>query len=71
LVYLRDTGMGIPEEIKTRIFESFLTGRKDGSGLGLTISKRLLRAHDGDLELIKSDKDGTTFCLSLPLVSTV
>ena len=71
LVYLRDTGMGIPEEFKTRIFESFLTGRKDGSGLGLTISKRLLRAHDGDLELIKSDREGTTFCLSLPLGSTV
>ena len=71
LVYLRDTGMGIPEAFKTRIFESFLTGRKDGSGLGLTISKRLLRAHDGDLELVKSDREGTTFCLSLPLVCTV
>ena len=67
-IYVRDQGSGIPENLQDRIFESFLTGKKDGTGLGLTISKRIMRAHDGDLELVSSGPDGTTFCISLPLV---
>jgi signal transduction histidine kinase len=68
-IYMKDQGSGIPEELRDRIFESFLTGRPGGTGLGLTISKRIMRAHDGDLELIKSDTQGTTFCITLPLFS--
>ncbi len=66
-IYVRDQGGGVPENLRDRIFESFLTGRRDGTGLGLTISKRIMRAHDGDLELIKTGEGGTTFCISLPL----
>ena len=66
-IYVRDEGGGIPEELRDRIFESFLTGRREGSGLGLTISKRIMRAHDGDLDLINTGTEGTTFCMSLPL----
>ena len=68
-IYVKDKGSGIPEDLKDRIFESFLTGRQDGTGLGLTISKRIMRAHDGDLELLDTGSDGTTFCISLPLSS--
>ena len=68
-VLVKDTGSGIPEEFKDRIFDSFLTARVGGTGLGLTISKRILRAHDGDLELMESTAQGTVFRLSLPLVN--
>ena len=68
-IYVRDQGCGIPEELKGRVFESFLTGRKEGTGLGLTISKRIMRAHDGDLTLVSTGKSGTTFCIRLPLSS--
>jgi signal transduction histidine kinase len=66
-IYVKDQGSGIPEGLRDRIFESFLTGKRDGTGLGLTISKRIMRAHDGDLELVESGTDGTTFRLILPL----
>ncbi len=66
-IYVRDQGQGITEELREKIFESFLTGRKDGTGLGLTISKRIMRAHDGDLELVETGSGGTTFKISLPL----
>lgn len=66
-IYLRDQGTGIPEDLRERIFESFLTGKTGGTGLGLTISKRIMRAHDGDLELIESGPQGTMFRISLPL----
>ena len=68
-IYVKDQGGGIPKNLRDRIFESFLTGRKDGTGLGLTISKRIMRAHDGDLELVESGSGGTTFCISLPLTA--
>ena len=67
-VLVKDTGTGIPEQFKKRIFDSFLTAREGGTGLGLTISKRIMRAHDGDLELMESTSDGTVFRISLPLV---
>jgi signal transduction histidine kinase len=66
-IYVKDQGSGIPEGLRDRIFESFLTGKRDGTGLGLTISKRIMRAHDGDLELVESGAKGTTFKLILPL----
>ncbi len=66
-IYVRDQGQGITEDLREKIFESFLTGRKDGTGLGLTISKRIMRAHDGDLELVETGSGGTTFKISLPL----
>jgi signal transduction histidine kinase len=66
-VFIIDTGTGIPEDLRAQIFDSFLTARTDGTGLGLTISKRILRSHDGDLELVKSDESGTVFKLTLPL----
>ena len=68
-VLVKDTGTGIPEEFKSRIFDSFLTARVGGTGLGLTISKRIMRAHDGDLELMESTSQGTVFRLSLPIVN--
>lgn len=66
-VLVKDQGSGISENLRDRIFESFLTGKKDGTGLGLTISKRIMRAHDGDLELADTGESGSTFRLILPL----
>ncbi len=66
-ILVKDQGSGISENLRDRIFESFLTGKKDGTGLGLTISKRIMRAHDGDLELADTGEHGSTFRLILPL----
>jgi signal transduction histidine kinase len=62
-----DTGGGVPEAIKTRIFDSFLSGRAGGTGLGLAIVKRVVQSHHGDIELLSSSEAGTTFRISLPL----
>ena len=64
---IQDNGHGIPEEIKAQIFESFLTNRTEGTGLGLSISKGILASHQGEIHLVHSDKNGTTFEFSLPL----
>jgi signal transduction histidine kinase len=60
-VEFRDTGPGIPGDVQSRLFEPFVTGKADGTGLGLPIARRLLRDLDGDLELVATGPGGTTF----------
>jgi len=62
-----DTGGGIPPDLQPRIFESFLSGRADGTGLGLTIARRIVKDHRGDLKLVQTGPEGTTMRVSLPL----
>ena len=61
-----DTGGGIPEALRSKVFDSFLSGRPDGTGLGLAIAKRILRSHHGDIELVQSGPGGTTMRILLP-----
>jgi two-component system, sporulation sensor kinase E len=62
-----DTGGGIPQEQINRIFEPFYTTKKKGSGLGLMIVQRIVRAHGGRIELESQVGRGTTFRIWLPL----
>jgi PAS domain S-box-containing protein len=62
-----DTGGGIPQEQLNRIFEPFYTTKKKGSGLGLMIVQRIVRAHNGRIELESRVGRGTTFRIWLPL----
>ena len=62
-----DTGGGIPQEQINRIFEPFYTTKKKGSGLGLMIVQRIIRAHGGRIELESQVGRGTTFRVWLPL----
>jgi len=64
---ISDTGSGVPEALRTRIFDSFLSGRPDGTGLGLAIAKRILASHRGDIELAATSPAGTTMRVTLPL----
>lgn len=67
VLVLADTGSGVPEKIRGRIFDSFLSGRPDGTGLGLAIAQRVLLSHHGEIELVATGPDGTTFRVTLPL----
>jgi signal transduction histidine kinase len=63
---VRDDGPGIPDEIRGRLFEPFVSGRTGGSGLGLAIVQRAVEAHRG-LVLVDSEPGtGTTFTIFLP-----
>jgi PAS domain S-box-containing protein len=66
-VSVADTGGGIPQEQISRIFEPFYTTKKKGSGLGLMIVQRIVRAHNGRIELESHVGRGTTFRVWLPL----
>jgi len=66
-VSVSDTGGGIPPEQINRIFEPFYTTKKRGTGLGLMIVQRIVRAHGGRIELESHVGHGTTFRIRLPL----
>jgi signal transduction histidine kinase len=71
-VAVTDSGTGIAESEQTRIFEAFQQGRRDvsaaaeGTGLGLTLSRRIVELHGGDLWLNSQVGHGSTFTFSLP-----
>jgi len=66
-VSIADTGGGIPQEQIARIFEPFYTTKKKGTGLGLLIVQRIIRAHGGKIEVESHVGQGTTFRIWLPL----
>ena len=69
LIRIRDTGKGIPDEIRNRIFEPFFTTKPigQGTGLGLAISYGIMRAHQGSMEFSSKAGEGTEFILKIPV----
>ncbi|NLB97592.1 MAG: GAF domain-containing protein [Armatimonadetes bacterium] len=66
-ISVRDTGPGIPEEVRSRIFEPLFTTRTKGTGLGLAIARRIIEAHGGEITASTSPAGGATFTIMLPL----
>ena len=67
---VRDTGGGIPDHVRGRLFELFATGRKGGTGLGLAIVKKIIDDHRGTIHP-ETGPAGTTFVIRLPLTRTL
>jgi PAS domain S-box-containing protein len=61
-----DAGAGVPEEIRPRLFQRFLSGLGGGTGLGLFNTRELVRAHGGDARCEAGDGTGTCFVITLP-----
>ncbi len=62
-----DDGPGIPDSIKTRIFEPFITTRVNGTGLGLAVVDAVIRAHKGTISVEDASGIGTCFTICLPV----
>lgn len=66
-IELHDTGAGVPEDIRERLFEPFVTsGKTHGTGLGLAVVSRIIREHQADITVATSTT-GTTFTVRFPL----
>jgi signal transduction histidine kinase len=66
-ISIADTGKGIKNELKEKIFELFFTTKPKGTGLGLPITKRLIEQHGGNIRVETSLGKGTTFNVALPV----
>jgi signal transduction histidine kinase len=61
-----DTGNGIPEEILQKLFTPLFTTKAQGMGFGLAICKRIIEAHEGNINVKTTVNKGTTFTITLP-----
>ncbi len=68
-IIVSDNGNGIPDSIKEKIFQPFFTTKPTGSGtgLGLSLSYDIIKAHDGEISVESKPKDGTVFIINLPI----
>jgi two-component system nitrogen regulation sensor histidine kinase NtrY len=66
-IWIKDSGSGIPEEIRSRVFEPYFTSKAEGAGLGLAIVERIVFDHDGNIWFETQEGVGTTFIIDLPL----
>ena len=65
-ISVSDTGVGIPDEIKSKIFTPMMTTKSKGQGLGLAVVKRLIEALNGNITFESQEGKGTKFTISLP-----
>jgi signal transduction histidine kinase len=68
-IRISDSGKGIPSENITNIFDPFFTTKSCGIGMGLAVVLRIVKTYFGRIEVEKSDENGTTFLISIPIAS--
>jgi two-component system NtrC family sensor kinase len=61
VVEIQDSGIGIPPDIRARLFEPFFTNKPQGTGLGLSISAHIVTQHGGQIEVESVEGQGSTF----------
>jgi two-component system nitrogen regulation sensor histidine kinase GlnL len=71
IIRIEDNGPGIPKEDLDKLFIPFYTTKSDGTGLGLPICQRIVRAHEGEIEVRSMVDKGATFTVRLPLPRSV
>ncbi|MBP8114954.1 MAG: HAMP domain-containing histidine kinase [Chitinophagaceae bacterium] len=67
-ISISDNGPGIPDSIKDKIFQPFFTTKPtgQGTGLGLSLSYDIIKAHGGEIKVETKENEGTTFIITLP-----
>jgi two-component system NtrC family sensor kinase len=67
-IWVEDNGMGIPDKVKDKIFQPFFTTKPtgQGTGLGLSLSYDIIKAHGGEIRVESKEGEGTTMIISIP-----
>jgi len=66
-ISVTDNGTGVPVELMDNLFNAFQSGKPDGTGLGLSVSRSIIESHGGKLWFDKKYHDGAQFCFTLPI----
>ncbi len=66
-IRISDTGSGIPPELREKIFHLYFSTKKEGSGIGLAMTFRIVQLHDGTIGFDSEPGKGTTFLIRLPI----
>jgi signal transduction histidine kinase len=70
IITVKDNGSGIPQEVVDKIFQPFFTTKPtgEGTGLGLSLSYDIIKAHGGTLKVESKEREGTEFVIELPVI---
>jgi signal transduction histidine kinase len=68
-IIVKDNGIGIPQQILEKIYQPFFTTKPagQGTGLGLSLSYDIIKAHGGELKVETRENEGSEFVISLPI----
>jgi signal transduction histidine kinase len=66
-IRISDSGAGIPPQLREKIFTLYFTTKKEGSGIGLAMTFRIVQLHDGTIDFTSEPGKGTTFSIRLPI----
>ena len=69
-IVIADTGHGITEEIRERLFLPFFSTRRRGTGLGLSIAAKIIQEHQGSIRVEKNTPTGARFIVEIPLADS-
>jgi signal transduction histidine kinase len=71
-ITVRDNGIGISQKIVDKIFQPFFTGKPtgQGTGLGLSLSYDIIKAHGGEIKVETIEGEGSEFVINLPIFTT-
>ncbi len=61
-----DSGPGVPDDLRSRIFDPYFTTKSEGTGMGLALCDKIVRQHHGILDFYSTD-DGSVFDITLPI----
>ncbi len=67
IIQVKDTGRGIPEGVRNKIFDLYFTTKKDGGGIGLAVCQNIIKVHDGRIDFESVEGEGTIFTIILPI----
>jgi len=65
-VCICDNGPGLPDEVSQKLFQSFVTTKQNGMGVGLSICKTIVEEHGGEINAVSNEQGGVSFCFTLP-----
>ena len=68
LIKIADNGIGIPEEKQSKIFNLYYTSKKEGNGLGLSITQKIISQHNGEISFTSKENSGSIFTIKIPIV---
>mgnify|MGYP003556091981 CR=1 FL=1 len=67
IIEISDNGLGISAEQQKKIFDLYFTTKKDGNGLGLSISQKIIAQHNGSISVTSKLNNGTSFKIIIPI----
>jgi C4-dicarboxylate-specific signal transduction histidine kinase len=65
-ICVADSGVGVPEHLRRKVFEPFFSDKMNGTGIGLSLSRRIITDHGGTLQVTSSEWNGTQFSIQIP-----